>query len=1079
MGRARRLRLGVLLPAALAAFGTRPAPAEWREGAIAFRRVPMPEEVPSAIVTSLAQDRSGFLWIGTQGGLVRYDGYEFRVHRPIADDPTSLGGAYVRALLAATDGRLWVGTFTDGVSVWDPATETFTRYRRDGGPSSLSHDRVEGLAEDRAGRIWIATSEGLDCLDPKSKRVERFRHREGDAESLADDRVRGLLVDSKGVLWVGTRHGLQRWNAATARFESVASEPGDPGSLAGDLVNHIAEDASGRLWIGTTERGAAVLDPASGTLRRLLPQPGAPQGLSHFWVYGFAPATPREMWIATFGGGIDVVDVETLRIVDRLRADAAVEDTIGGDRVGALLRDRSGLVWVGAWGQGLARHDPSARAFRAIRHSPTRPEGLSHPAAVRALEAPDGRIWIGTNGTGVDVLDLERGFTERLRPRLADPGALADGAVTALARGPDGSMWVATLSGHLHRRREGASRFERLGPDNGLPGGPIRCLTFGPDGALWAGASEGLARIDPSKRPASVRSYRHRPDDRSSLSGLAVEAIAFTPDDTMWVGTDSGLNVFDPGTGRAIRILADPSRPDALPANWVPDLLVTRGGRLWVGTSGGATILESWDGRAARFESLAARLHRPPVPAESLVEDGEGRIWVGPRLRVDPGTFRVRDFGTDDGVSFGSFFIASRARSHDGTLLFGSPEGLLLVRPGAIRPWTFEPPLATSSLFVAGAPRAGASRLEALVLSPTERSFQLGLASLDFSAPSRLVYRHKLEGLDPEWTREDAARRTITYTNLPPGDFVLRLQGSNRVGTFAAERRIAVTVRPAFHQTTPFRAAAAFLAALAAFGLYRLRVRALRVRGRQLERLVAERTAALDERGRQLSRAHEELQAAYVRIEEASLTDPLTGLRNRRFLESALQADADLAARRTPAAGSEGADLVFVLVDLDHFKDVNDTRGHAAGDAVLVQAASRIRHAVRSSDYVVRWGGEEFLVVARFVDRRRAVDLAEKVREVISTAPFVLPDGSSLVKTASAGVASFPFSSDDPRAGSWEQVVHVADLGLYAAKRGGRDRTSGYGPADGAAAAEALARLSADPDRAIAEGWALPLGPAS
>ncbi|MES1245100.1 MAG: two-component regulator propeller domain-containing protein, partial [Acidobacteriota bacterium] len=951
------------------------ASAASRAGLVSFRRLAIPDEIPAHLTTSLAEDRQGFLWIGTQNGLVRFDGSRFEVFKSNPDDPATLGGSYVRSLLAARDGRLWVGTFSGGLSVYDPARETFTRYRNDPrNPASLAHDRVEALAEDRSGRIWAATSEGVDRLDPRSGRIDHFRHDPADPQSLADDRARALLVDRGGRLWVGSRAGLQVWRGEGRGFERVAPE------LSGELIFKIFEDDRGRVWIGTTEHGAAVLDPRTGVLRRLLPQPDSPDGLSHFWIYGFAQAAADEMWIATFGGGIDVIDVvdpASLQVIDRLRHDPALESTPGGDRIGAVLRDRSGVLWVGTWGQGIARHDPATRAFRMLRYSPDRPDGLTHPEAVRALQTRDGTIWVGTNGNGVDLFDRDLRRVGGFRPDPVDPGALSVGAVTCLAEGPDGSVWVATLNGDLHRRRPGAARFERITAAQGLPGGAIRALTFGPGGELWIGAAEGLARLAPDTSGVlKIETFRHDPDDPATLSGMAVESIAFGSDGTLWIGTDSGLNAFDPKRGTAVHILSEPGRRDSLPNNWVPDLMVAADGRLWVGTQGGAAILAAWDGRTARFERVADRLGRPPAPVESLIQDAQGRIWIGPRLRVDPSTWKWQELGPADGCEFRSFYFASRARTSDGALLFGSPEGLQVVRPDRIAPWTYAPPVVATALRVDGIQRPGAARLDHLSLAPGERGFRLDFAALDFTAPEKVVYRYRLDSYDARWITTDAARASLTYTNLAPGRYTLRVQGTNRAGRWSGhELRLPVIVRPAFYQTGWFRAVLAAAALGLAYSLYRLRVRRLEARSRELERLVRERTRELEE--------------AYVKIEEASLTDPLTGLRNRRFLEQAMviAGDIDLAVRRHEDGKPEAADLLFLLLDLDHFKSVNDTHGHAAGDAVLVQTATVLRNVLRSSDHVVRWGGEEFLAVIRFVDRGEASNLAEKIRAAIAEHP--------------------------------------------------------------------------------------------
>ena len=1053
--RVRWVAVSVLSLAAVAAW-----PQPLRVGLVSFRRVQIPAEVPAHLCTALAQDREGFLWIGTQAGLVRFDGSGFRVFRSDSDDPKTLGGSYVRELAAGSDGRLWIGTFSGGLSVYDPASESFVRYQHDpGDPNSLAHDRVEGIAEDRLGRIWIATYEGLDRLDPRTGRIQHFRHDPADPGSLADDRVRGLLVDRAGRLWVGGRDGLQVWRGGT-RFERVASEVGNPGSLAGQFVSELAEDRQGRIWIGTTDHGAAVLDPRTGRLHRLRPQPADPEGLSHFWVYGIAEAAAGEVWIATFGGGVDVVDPVSLRVVDRLRHDPSLESTVGGDRIGALLHDRSGVMWVGTWGQGIARHDPATRAFRILRHSPNRPDGLSHPAAVRALEARGGTLWVGTNGNGVDLFDRGLRRIGGFRPDPLDPGALSDGSVTCLSEGPDGSVWVGTLDGTLHRLRPGAGHFQRLTKAQGLPGGPIRALTFGPGGELWVGSAEGLARVDP--QTSRIVSFRHRPEDPTSLSAHAVEAVAVGADGTLWVGTESGLNALDPVRGTAVRILHQPGRRDDLPNNWVPDLMVAADGRLWIGTQGGACVLTSWDGRAARCERVAERLGRPPAPVESLVQDAQGWVWLGPRLRVDPRTWRYQELGPADGCDLRSFFIASRSRTAAGALLFGSPEGLLAVRPEQIRPWTFAPPVVATALRIDGAERPGAARLAGLILAPGDRGFQLDFAALDFTAPEKVAYRYQLEGFDPRWiaTRQGS----LSFTNLAPGSYTLRVQGTNRAGLWSGrELRLPVTVRPAFYQTAWFRAALVLCVLALAYGIYRLRVRRLEARGRELERLVGERTAELADK-------HRELEAAYVRIEEASLTDPLTRLRNRRFLEQAIPSDLELAIRRHEDGRSEGADLLFLLLDLDHFKSVNDTYGHAAGDAVLVQTAAVLRSVLRSSDHPVRWGGEEFLAVARFLDRRDAADLAEKVRAAIAAHSYRLEDGTELRRTCSIGFAPFPLVSERPRAVTWEDVVDLADLGLYAAKRSGRNRWVGLEAAPAGDPREALKRFREDPEASLAEG---------
>ncbi len=458
---------------------------------------------------------------------------------------------------------------------------------------------------------------------------------------------------------------------------------------------------------------------------------------------------------------------------------------------------------------------------------------------------------------------------------------------------------------------------------------------------------------------------------------------------------------------------------------------------------------------------LGQRLRLPERPVESLIEDAQGQVWLGGRVRVNPKTWRYRSYGPADGNEFRTFYIASRTRNRNGDLMFGSPEGLLIVRPEQLAEWHYQPQLAISALRIEGAEQVGAATRTRLELDASQRNVRLEFAALDLSAPQQLNYRYRLDGYDADWVVADASQRVAAYTGLPPGEYTLQIQGSNRSGEWSPRGlTIPVTVTPAFHQTMWFRLAMWMLGALAIFGLFRLRLRQLRLRSVELERTVAERTA--------------DLEAAYRRIEDASLTDSLTGLRNRRFLEQAIPADLEMVARRHSTSPTpDDSDLVLFMLDLDHFKQVNDMYGHAAGDAVLVQTAQLLRQCMRNSDFVVRWGGEEFLLVARFIDRRQGAQLAEKIRATIAGHVFVLPDGGTLHKTVSIGFASFPFVPGLPTAVTLDTLQHIADCALYAAKRSWRDGwvgvESGVG-AESEAVNGAVKDFLVDAEAAVAGG---------
>jgi len=292
--------------------------------------------------------------------------------------------------------------------------------------------------------------------------------------------------------------------------------------------------------------------------------------------------------------------------------------------------------------------------------------------------------------------------------------------------------------------------------------------------------------------------------------------------------------------------------------------------------------------------------------------------------------------------------------------------------------------------------------------------------------------------MDDGWV-DGTLGRAATYTNLSPGHYRLHLQGSNRDGVWSAgELMVDVVVQAAWWQTAWARALAVLAAVGLVAGIVRARTRLLLRRHRVLEARVQERTEALEA-------ATAALTAKSAELEEASLTDPLTGLRNRRFLDRQLPADAALAVRHyepiasIPSPGGSEQDLLFFLIDIDHFKRINDAHGHMAGDAVLTQMRGRLEQVFRSTDYLVRWGGEEFLIVARGTPRSRAAELAERARQAIAVRPFELDGGFRLSLTSSVGFSAFPLCTRLPAALDWHAAIDLADAALYEAKDIGRN----------------------------------------
>ena len=507
----------------------------------------------------------------------------------------------------------------------------------------------------------------------------------------------------------------------------------------------------------------------------------------------------------------------------------------------------------------------------------------------------------------------------------------------------------------------------------------------------------------------------------ADLTDPRIVAFHAAPDGTLWIGTRNGLNRLAPGAATVERILPDRSRRGALSSAYISALVTDQRGRLWVGTSDrGIDVLDGRDAAGRpQFRKLGRADGLPDDGDDSLAVAQDGTIWAatdGGLAVIDPDRMTLRPLRAVDGVTIPSFWANAAAVTADGLIAFGGTAGLTFVRPDLLAPIPSRAPLVVTDIRLNGDPTwAGHTDLlgaaAPLIVPPGVRSLSVTFASLDYAAPLLTRYAYRLEGFDPSWVNTDASRRTATYTNLPPRHYTLRLRGSNHAGVWNEVGFVLpIDVLPTWYQTMWWHAAEACFAAAAILLLLHGRTRFLRQRQAELERLVSART--------------EELVQSEQNLRTAAYTDLLTGLGNRRAFNEHFQA--------LVAAAGVGSHFALLLIDLDGFKHVNDTRGHDAGDEILAVTAERIRCTVRQADDIARLGGDEFAILLALdtVDNVVAM-ICNRLLDTLS-APVCI-NGLSAKVGASIGVAVFP-----EHGATQELLYKSADLALYECKRAGR-----------------------------------------
>ncbi len=805
------------------------------------------ESIPWGMVTALAQDAKGFLWIGTQFGLIHYDGYRFRKFAHDASKPNSLAGNTIRSLWIGRDGRVWIGTLGDGLSVLDPATELFQNYRHNNAsPMGLSSNTILALAGDATGAIWVGTDKGLNYLPAAGDRFKHFRHSPTDPLSLASDPVNTLLIDRQGALWVGSS-ALQRLRQDKSGFERIASVIGDPASLDNHAIFSLLEASDGQIWVGSWAVGAARINPR--TLELHWVAPNLASGEKNAPVMTIAQARGGQIWLGRYGAGIDIVGATDGRLLQRLRHDSAVPSSLVFDQVTRLLHDRSGLLWVGTE-QGLQRYDPKNRAIHLLHHSPRQPKGLSHQSILSVLELDEHRIAIGTVGNGIDVFDRRTGLVDAYRPDKANsakansgqPIGLADGTISALAKTSDDALWAGTLRHGLYRLAAGAKNWQPYGEAQGLPSMQILRMWINRAGELFVGTPAGLAHWQSDLQRFEIIGTR----DGLAADGRRVSASALAEDahGRLWIGGQFGLWVLEPGKKVLTGILHEPMRPGSLISDQIWELMLDRQAQLWVATGKGLERLRSWDGKTAEFDHINAMVGRAGEDfGGNQMQDKLGRIWSDTFV-LDTLSMQAYPLSRADGLDNGTATIGSCAQTHDGLFLCGGTLGLAIIEPELYQPSEFAPRVVATELSVDGKIVALGALEPTLVLTPQQRNFSVEFAALDYSAPKKLRYGYRMLGIDADWIDTDFEHRTLSYGNLWPGDYTVQVRGSNRLGVWSTNQlNLKIQVLPAYWQTAWFLALLLLALAASIYGGYRLRVARLRAQARELHTLVNARTA--------------------------------------------------------------------------------------------------------------------------------------------------------------------------------------------------------------------------------------------
>ncbi|MGD0338233.1 MAG: PAS domain S-box protein [Bacteroidota bacterium] len=805
---------------------------------IHFKHLTTNDGLSHSFARSIRQDKYGFIWIGTDDGLNRYDGYTFRVYKNNSHDKYSISNNNVSTIFEDSRGELWFGT-AQGLNLYDRKNDRFIQYPK------LSQNPVLSIAEDKDKILWIGTTVELYSFDLKNDSVRIYTPNiiTHNKANLNTGGHRAIFIDSRNNLWMGSSYGLHLYDKEKDSFINYYYNDKNPHSLNNNDVYSILEDKTGRLWIGT----AAGLNlftnaherPSNGVFVHYQNNKNDLNSISRGTVLSLLDDNKHNLWIGIEDGGLDLLHLDAYKkgvnSFVHFKNDPNRRTSLSHNSIQSLSQDKQGSIWVGTFGDGINIINPGSEKFIHIMKEPGNINSLNNNQ-VNAFCEDNGFLWIGTGG-GLNRYDKRNDTYKHYVHDPLNKRSIGSDAVWAICKDKHGNLWVGTWGGGLNRFDYKTGTFDHYynNPKDTTTIGSNNIFSIFEDsrGILWIGTMGGGLNMFDRKKKIFIRYDA----SNSGILSNYVQAIIEAKNGDLWFANGSGFSHFDIITKRFENFQHSMNDSTSLSSNVISSIFEDSRGNLWMGTAEGLNLFNN---NTRRFTRYFIENGLPDNYIKSILEDNHGNLWIGTNkglskfinainLPVKP---EFKNYAYGDGLQGDEFGRRSCIRDADGMMYFGGSNGFNVFNPDRIIENTYIPPIVITDFQIFNKPVVigdkGLSNeigmTEGLVLSYKQSVFSFDFAALNYISSSKNQYAYKMEGFDKDWNYV-GTKHTATYTNLDPGKYIFRVRGSNNDGIWNEEGiSILITIIPPFWQTLWFRFVMLAVLAGAAFWIYKWRV---------------------------------------------------------------------------------------------------------------------------------------------------------------------------------------------------------------------------------------------------------------
>lgn len=933
-------------------------------------------------VSSVIQDKYGFLWFGTQGGLNHYNGRTFEVlrHNPLQED--GLIHNLIQTMYYDEENHeLWIGTY-QGISRYIISENRFVNFTVEN--HQLSNPIVSAITKDNNGDMWFGTMSGLNRLASKNDTFTQYE--------VPGDIVRALLVDSKGDLVIGTHEGLGYFDYE--ENEVVIKEL----DLPSDQVMVVKEFDPGIITLGLWDGGVIELETATNIFVH--------KSFANNNVCSLMRTSEGELWVGTWGGGLFIKTLEGDII--NFENDGKV-NTLSHNVVYSIFQDDSDIIWLGTNGGGINKINPRRYNFVDMTYDPADEQSLSQGKINTAIEDSNGDLWIAIDNNGLNRYNSATHLMDKYRDDSEDKEPLPDNQINVFYEDDD-KLLIGSNTG-LARYDEETDTFI---PYKGIPEGTIINAIEGiGEDELWLGTyNNGIYIYD-----LNTKTYKTitADDPQHPIADNLIYDIYKDTQGRLWIGTNNGLNVWDMSNEIFETYKKEQGNYDALASNTIRSIYEDSSGRIWLSTVDGGVSYYAED--QGDFVTYTEEDGMPSNTVIGVAEDSAGTIWCATEngiatIRTDSN--EIFYLTPDDGIG-GWEFSSEVIETSDDSLIFGGVHGITHIPEGFINSPSPEPRVYIIDVELFHEPIDSSRQFfndAVLEFGPDDSYLEFKVAALDYDSPSETKFSYKLEGFDDVWVNA-GTRDYISYSNLPAGDYELMIMAETARNVVTEPVSLKFKIATAWYRTIYAYIAYLILALLLVYSMFKLR-----------------EASVLQIRNSELAVINGKLEDANVNLEQLSTRDALTNLFNRRYFDVMFANYLKLSIRGN-------THLSLIMIDLDDFKKVNDNFGHIAGDLLMTDVAEKLDHMMdRATDFVARYGGDELVIVLYDTEMEATLHIADRiatsvrsvqVREIYASDPYFV--------TVSVGVVC-----ETPKPNSLARdYIDAADRALYRSKESGKN----------------------------------------